>query len=551
MKKIVKAAASVFLSAAILSSTLPLGGFVIEASAETKLSTKLTYEKDGTAVLEIIASEWENQVRYTTDGSVPTMESRLYFSPLEITEKTTIRIAEFDDGTKKSGIKKTVKPKTAPVTFAVEQDYDEDKAYITLECATLGAKIYYTTDGSKPSEDSPIYLGPVEIDEKTKIRARAYCDGYATKTTYSKTVKIEEEPEQEDDEVEVKDTEKDIEDNEVAPAKEPENKEEKETEKEPEQQEEKQVVIEKDSEEKSVSEKVHYSISYNAEKGITYIKLTGANGNNIIRYTKDGSAVSKSSKKYSSRIKFTEPGVLRAKEYTKSGELVATLKINVTLKCASVEYSCIDMATGTKTIEMSSDTEGATIYYTLDGSVPTAERGTLYSYPLVLGDASFVRAIAVKDDYKNSIVSDQLAGTVPYYIRDFNFDDPIYKETADALNVIRVANGKNAVVLDEKLTMAACARAKELSVYFDHTRPTGSKYTSVFGEYGVDPVFASEVIAGKNSSPQEFINEVMELNSNKNILLSNGYQHNKIGIGYYENGRTNYWVVLLIRDETM
>lgn len=47
---------------------------------------------------------------------------------------------------------------------------------VTLSSATNGATIYYTTDGSHPSDNDDEYDGPIEIDGNTPLRARAYLD---------------------------------------------------------------------------------------------------------------------------------------------------------------------------------------------------------------------------------------------------------------------------------------------------------------------------------------------------------------------------------------
>ncbi|MBN1817093.1 MAG: lamin tail domain-containing protein, partial [Sedimentisphaerales bacterium] len=58
-------------------------------------------------------------------------------------------------------------------------------------------------------------------------------------------------------------------------------------------------------------------------------------------------------------------------------------------------------------LEITSETSGASIYYTLNGSTPTAEAGTLYAGPIPINGTSIVRAVAIKPGYLSSNIDTQ------------------------------------------------------------------------------------------------------------------------------------------------
>lgn len=63
-----------------------------------------------------------------------------------------------------------------------------------------------------------------------------------------------------------------------------------------------------------------------------------------------------------------------------------------------------EVTAGTE-VTISCATEGATIHYTTDGSTPTGESAT-YSSPIEVSAAMTIKAIAIKDSYKNSNVAE-------------------------------------------------------------------------------------------------------------------------------------------------
>lgn len=70
--------------------------------------------------------------------------------------------------------------------FSETSLYQTDAFVLSMSCLTEGARIYYTTDGSEPSQSSHLYTEPINITDSCTIRAAAYLDGLVTSsiTTY-------------------------------------------------------------------------------------------------------------------------------------------------------------------------------------------------------------------------------------------------------------------------------------------------------------------------------------------------------------------------------
>ena len=58
---------------------------------------------------------------------------------------------------------------------------------VTLACDTSGAQIYYTTDGTVPTQSSALYNAPVSVSQTGMIRAKAFKDGDLDSATYTAT----------------------------------------------------------------------------------------------------------------------------------------------------------------------------------------------------------------------------------------------------------------------------------------------------------------------------------------------------------------------------
>ena len=52
-------------------------------------------------------------------------------------------------------------------SFVTEQD-------VIIDCATYGARIYYTLDGSEPTQSDYLYTTPITLPENTELKAKAF-----------------------------------------------------------------------------------------------------------------------------------------------------------------------------------------------------------------------------------------------------------------------------------------------------------------------------------------------------------------------------------------
>lgn len=108
-----------------------------------------------------------------------------------------------------------------------------------------------------------------------------------------------------------------------------------------------------------------------------------------------------------------------------SPALTTTINVKIVGRCATPIIT-IDKSTGSTTITCS--TEGATIYYTTDGSDPT-ESSSKYNGPFTVGYGGIVKAIAVKDGWLNSNIGSASSGGTGE-----SASDPYFVASVDGLN---------------------------------------------------------------------------------------------------------------------
>lgn len=303
------------------------------------------------ATVELATATPAAQVRYTTDGSVPTSSSTLYTTAIAIPATTTIKAVAFKELMAYSAVftatytvELVATPTVNPVAGAVLAN-----STVALASATAGSAIYYTVNGDIPTVSSTLYSGPITILTTTTIKAIATKAGMTNSLVLTAPFTIA------------------------------------------------QVAT-------PVSD-----VSAGAITTSTNITLTSTTALSAIYYTLDGSTPAIGKTQYVAPFTITEGATLK----------VIAIKANMTDSGISqYVYTIVQTATpqsfpaaGTvpanTSVTIACSTLGASIYYTVNGTTPTAG-STAYVGPVVIASTMTVKAIAIKAGLTNSIVMSSL-----------------------------------------------------------------------------------------------------------------------------------------------
>lgn len=270
-------------------------------------------------------------------------------------------------------------PTVSNPTFTMPSGTYNNDISVGMACATDGASIYYTTDGSTPSSSSTKFTSNITISETTTLKAISCKDGYNDSGIVEATYTIE------------KYTDK-IETPEIKPGS------------------------------CTFSESILVSISC-ATQGVT------------IRYTLDGSEPGTSSEEYKFPLTFTETTTVKAKAFAEGMLPSETADATFTKESAGIHAPEFIYPGGTfvgsKVIAIRCTTEGAAIYYTTDGSTPTTS-STQYITSFKITESATIKAIAYKDGLGYSDVAEEhyeiineTVANPTFSISGGTFDEPI------------------------------------------------------------------------------------------------------------------------------
>ena len=301
-------------------------------------------------------------IYYTTNGSTPTTSSTKYTGAIAVNSAMTIKAIATKSGnytnSEVATASFTIKAREVVATPVISPAGGEvqEGATVTISCATSGATVYYTTDGSTPTTSSAVYSGAITVNKAMTIKAMAAKSGYYTNSsvaTVSFTIKARE----------------------------------------------------------VVATPVISPAGGEVEEGTT-VTISCATSGATVYYTTDGSTPTASSTKYTGAITVNKAMTIKAIAaksgyYTNSSVATASF----TIKAREVVATPVINPAGGEVEEgaavtISCATSGATVYYTTDGSIPTTS-SAVYSGAIAVNKAMTIKAIAAKNGYyTNSAVAE-------------------------------------------------------------------------------------------------------------------------------------------------
>ncbi|HKI27454.1 MAG TPA: chitobiase/beta-hexosaminidase C-terminal domain-containing protein [Candidatus Sulfotelmatobacter sp.] len=284
-------------------------------------------------------------IYYTTNGSTPTTASNVYAGPLTISTTTTLQaIAAGPTNAPSSpafGIYKIVA--LAP-TFSPNPGTYNTPQTVTMADASPGVSIYYTTDGTAPTTSSAPYTAPIAISATRTLQAIASGNGYAASSAAFGIYTIAA----------------------LAPSFSPNPG------------------------------------TYGTPQTVT---ITDASPGVSIYYTTNGTAPTTSSPRYTGPVTISKTTKLQAiaagNGYSASADALGIYGIAAaapTFAPGSGSYAT------PQSVAIRDASPGVTIYYTTNGSTPTA-KSAKYTGPITVSTSGTVRAVAAGNGFTMSAVS--------------------------------------------------------------------------------------------------------------------------------------------------
>lgn len=286
------------------------------------------------------------EIRYTIDGSDPTPASALYNNPFIVSSNTTVKARAFKtDFTPSQIVAQVYEFIVATPIINPTEGYFTAPQHITITCPTSGAEIKYTTDGTEPTNASTPYTQPIYVYSNTQIKAKAFKTGCTPSSTVSANYTFN-------------------------------------------------LTV-------AIPVITPGSGTYNS---VQQVSISCETEGATIHYTLDNTEPTQNSTLYTGALIIDFNKTLKAKAFKtnwiSSGTTIAIYIFQVgnpVFNPPAGNYTSI------QSVNITSETFGAEIYYTTDGSNPTTS-SNLYTGSIDISSTQTLKALAVKEGWTNSSV---------------------------------------------------------------------------------------------------------------------------------------------------
>ncbi len=245
-------------------------------------------------------------------------------------------------------------PVAATPTFSPAAGTYTSAQQVTIADTTAGASIYYTTNGTTPTTGSTLYSGAITVSATETIQAIAVANGYNNSAVGSAIFTIN------------------------LPAATP-----------------------------------TFSVAAGTYTTVQSVAIADTTASASIYYTTNGTTPTTSSTLYSGPISVGATETLQAVAISSGFSIspTASALFTITLPAATPTFTPgAGTDTSIQSVSIASATQGATIYYTTNGTTPTTA-STVYAGPVTVGSSETLEAIATATGSTTSTV-----GTAAYVI---------------------------------------------------------------------------------------------------------------------------------------
>ena len=292
-------------------------------------------------LVRILDDEAGVTIHYTLDGSAPTTSSPRYVTAIEVASSQRIRAMAVAAGRSESDVAEAsfdvVQSTAAPVLSPAAGAYISAQA-VHISDTTAGAVIYYSTNGTAPTTSSSVYTGPIMVSSTETVTAVAQASGDSLSPAAVATYTV------------------------TPPAAMPQ-----------------------------------FSVPAGTYKNAQTVAIIDATPNATIYYTTNGTTPTATSSVYSGAITLSSTETITAVALAIGGSVsqAASAVYTITPPAAAPLFRPgPGIYTVAQTVTLSSRTPNATMYYTVNGTVPTTA-SSVYSGPIAVSSTETVSAIAL------------------------------------------------------------------------------------------------------------------------------------------------------------